>query len=62
MTNGGFATTQIEKVHYCKEYKLIRNIACTDCMDLIAYAHVYYSLMFNNVILHMLKFVIHLCV
>ena len=27
----------------------------------IAYAHVYYSLMFNNVILHMLKFIIHLC-
>ena len=28
----------------------------------IAYAHVYYSLMFNNVILHMLMFIIHLCV
>ena len=27
----------------------------------IAYAHVYYSLMFNNVILHMLMFIIHLC-
>ena len=28
---------------------------------IIAYAHVYYSLMFNNVILHMLMFIIHLC-
>ena len=27
----------------------------------IAYAHVYYSLMFNNGILHMLMFIIHLC-
>ena len=29
---------------------------------IIAYAHVYYSLMFNNLFLHMLMFIIHLCV
>ena len=27
----------------------------------IAYAHVYHSLMFNNVVLHLLMFIIHLC-
>ena len=48
-------------IYYIYLYHVMYTVYSVSHHIIASVAHVYYSLMFNNVILHMLMFIIHLC-